>query len=120
MGKVEKKGEMKLLFVLDTSPDVDGGSIGLRDAIASLLESFGCIRFIGELPCGRVTKREGNAVLYIGTSEYIPCNHKGACLDGFACAGCAHTDALEMLCKFEEAVAALASVTADTRGRRKK
>lgn len=118
MEKEEEKKTMKLLFVLDAPPDVDSGSIGLRDAAASVLEPIGAVRFIGELPGERVTQREGDAVRYVGGCDYIPCNRKGACLDGAACAGCAHADALAVLCKFEEAVAALERVTTDARGRR--
>ena len=109
---------MKLLFVLDAPPDVDGGSVGLRDTVASEIGWIGRVRFIGELPSERVTRREGDVILYVGGSDYIPCVRKGACLDGAACAGCAHADALALLCKFEEIVAALESVTTDARGRK--
>ena len=110
---------MKLLFVLDAPPDADGGSIGLRDAAASALEPIGAVRFIGELPGGRVTRRAGDTVRYVGECDYIPCDRRGKCLDGAACAGCAHADALALLCKFEEIVAALERVTTDARGRRR-
>lgn len=110
---------MKLLFVLDAPPDVDDGSIGLRDTVAAALDPIGRVRFIGELPSERVTRREGDVIRYVGECDYIPCDRKGACLDGAACAGCAHADALALLCKFEEIVAALESVTTDARGRRR-
>lgn len=118
MEKEEEEDKVKLLFVLDAPPDVDGGSIGLRDTVAAVLEPIGRVRFVGEVPSERVTRREGDVIRYIGESDYIPCARKGACLDGAACAGCAHADALALLCKFEEIVAALEAVTTDARRKR--
>ena len=106
------------MFVFDAPPDVDGGSVGLRDTVAAVLDVIGRVRFIGELPSERATRREDDVVRYVGACDYIPCDRKGACLEGAACAGCAHADAMALLCRFEEIVATLEAVTTDARGRK--
>lgn len=111
---------MKLITIIDTPIDADGGTVGIRDAVAMAIEGagLGAVRFIAPLPEGRATVRKGERVMYTGACDFIPCDRRGACLEGMACAGCAHADVLARLAAFEDAAAAMAEVVTDARAKK--
>lgn len=109
------------MFVLDVPENKDGDTIGIRDAIAMVIEQaeLGVVRFVAMLPGKRMTKRIGNRAVFVGDCGYNPCDYDyvGKCADGEACPKCAHTLVLARLADYEAAIAALAEVMINAKGR---
>ena len=95
---------LKLVIDIDAKTDSDGDTIGVREAIAAAIESYGRVRFVDTLTGRRLTARDEGGVRYNGECDYIPCNKKGACLDGYACEGCAFADLLKRAAVYEDAL----------------
>lgn len=98
-----------MLIGIEVDCDADGGTIGAREEMAmrveSLLEPGGRVRFVDMLRRGRMTAREEDGqVRYAGSAEYIPCDRKGRCMEGYACEGCAHADLLQRTAAYEDAL----------------
>lgn len=94
---------------IEVETDADGGTIGAREEMAMRIEPLlapgGRVRFVDILKQGRMTAREENGeVRYVGEADYIPCNRKGACIDGYACEGCAHAGLLRRTAAYEDAL----------------
>lgn len=101
------KVHVKLVCDIEVEADADGGTIGARDAIAARIEEaltgVGRLRYAELLPAGRrMTARGRDGVRYVGECDFIPCDRRGKCLDGAACAGCAHNDVLWRMAIYED------------------
>lgn len=110
---------MKLMMVIDAEEDAGGGSVGIREAVSAAVEPLAAVRFIAPLPGGRVVEGGGDRLRYVGDKDYIPCNLRGQCLNGYACPDCAHADVLKRLYQYENACASLSEVATDARKRGK-
>lgn len=102
-----KTVRVKLVCDIDVVPDADGGTIGAREDIAMrierLLADAGRVRHVEILPeSARMTARRADGVRYVGECDYIPCDRRGKCLDGAACAGCAHAAVLARMAIYED------------------
>lgn len=101
------KVHVKLVCDIEVEADADGGTIGARDTVAAKVEAaladVGRLRYAELLPesC-RLTLRDRSGVRYVGTCDYIPCDKRGKCLDGVACAECAHNDVLRRMAIYED------------------
>lgn len=105
------KVRAKLICDVEIEPDADGGTIGAREDLAmrvdGLLAPGGRMRFAELLPImRRLTVHEREGVRYVGEGDYIPCDRKGKCLDGAACAGCAYAELLARMALYEDVLVA--------------
>ena len=101
------KVHVKLVCDIEVEADADGGTIGAREAAAARIEAalaeVGRPRYAELLSeSRRLTMRDRSGVRYVGTCDYIPCDRRGKCLDGAACAECAHNDVLERMAIYED------------------
>ncbi len=97
---------VKMICDVDVFPDEDGGTIGAREDLAMRIEGLlaaGRVRHVEILPQDRrLTVRAKDGTRYAGECDYIPCDRRGKCLEGAACAGCAHADVLARMAIYED------------------
>ena len=101
------KVQVKLVCDIEVEADAGGGTIGARETVAARIEAaladVGRLRYAALLPeSSRLTLRDRSGVRYVGPCDYIPCDRRGKCLDGAACAECAHNDVLRRMAIYED------------------
>lgn len=105
------KVRVKMICDIEVDSDADGGTVGVRDALAMRVEGIlapdGRVRYVEILPVSRrLTQCYEDGARYVGECEYIPCDRRGKCLDGAACAGCAHADVMRRMAVYENVLCA--------------